>query len=98
MKFDVLGVPEGPVVSADAAEANGDWRAEITRRRRGTQRDRRRRARRTRQSSRGDGFVGLDLGDRVENVALRLPGDRPRVRAYSAISALDVLRRNLERT
>jgi hypothetical protein len=26
---------------------------------------------------------------------LHLPGDRPRIRAYSAISALDVLRRAL---
>jgi len=32
------------------------------------------------------------IGDTI-NTALRLPGDRPRVRAYSAISALDVLRR-----
>jgi len=46
----------------------------------------------------GTVFVGLDLGDGATNVALRLPGDRPRIRAYAAISALDALRRALERT
>jgi len=46
----------------------------------------------------GTVFVGLSLGENVANTALRLPGDRPRIRAYSAISALDVLRRALERT
>jgi len=33
----------------------------------------------------------------VEHVKLHLPGDRPRVRSYSAISALDALRRALDR-
>jgi hypothetical protein len=42
-------------------------------------------------------FVGLSFGDTVEHAQLRLPGDRPRVRAYSAISSLDVLRRALDR-
>ncbi len=98
MKFDVLGVPEGPVVSADAAEAmaigvrkllGADVGLSVTGVAGPEEQD---------SQAAGTVFVGLDLGDRVENVALRLPGDRPRVRAYSAISALDVLRRNLERT
>jgi nicotinamide mononucleotide (NMN) deamidase PncC len=45
----------------------------------------------------GTVFVGLAIGDTVQNVALRLPGDRPRIRSYSAISALDALRRALDR-
>jgi nicotinamide mononucleotide (NMN) deamidase PncC len=45
----------------------------------------------------GTVFVGLALGESAEHVELHLPGDRPRVRAYSAISALDVLRRALDR-
>jgi nicotinamide mononucleotide (NMN) deamidase PncC len=44
----------------------------------------------------GTVFVGLAFDGREEHVALRLPGDRPRVRAYSAISALDALRRSLD--
>ncbi len=39
----------------------------------------------------GTVFVGLDLGSTMDSAQLRLPGDRPRVRAYSTISALDVL-------
>jgi nicotinamide-nucleotide amidase len=98
VKFDVLGVPEGPVVSADAAEAmaigvrkllGADVGLSVTGVAGPEEQD---------GQAAGTVFVGLNLGDRVENVALRLPGDRPRVRAYSAISALDVLRRNLERT
>jgi nicotinamide mononucleotide (NMN) deamidase PncC len=42
-------------------------------------------------------FVGLAIGETVQHVALRLPGDRPRIRSYSAISALDALRRALDR-
>jgi len=45
----------------------------------------------------GTVFVGLALGDGpVTSVALRLPGDRTRIREYAAISALDVLRRALD--
>ncbi len=43
----------------------------------------------------GTVFVGLDLAGEVGSVELHLPGDRPRVRAYASISALDVLRRVL---
>jgi nicotinamide-nucleotide amidase len=43
----------------------------------------------------GTVFVGLSLGEHVTHSALHLPGDRPRVRSYAAISALDVLRRVL---
>ena len=44
----------------------------------------------------GTVFVGLALpGDRLVTRELRLPGDRPRVRQYGAISALDLLRRQL---
>jgi nicotinamide-nucleotide amidase len=46
----------------------------------------------------GTVFVGLSVGESLTHSALRLPGDRPRIRAYSAISALDVLRRTLERS
>jgi nicotinamide mononucleotide (NMN) deamidase PncC len=44
----------------------------------------------------GTVFVGLSLpGDRAVTRELHLPGDRQRVRQFSAISALDLLRRTL---
>jgi len=98
VKFDVLGVPEGPVVSAAAAESmasgarrllKSDVALSVTGVAGPEEQD---------GQAAGTVFVGLDLEGEVSSVALHLPGDRPRVRAYSAISALDVLRRALERT
>jgi nicotinamide-nucleotide amidase len=98
VKFDLLHVPEGPVVSASAAEAmargvrelfSADLGLSVTGVAGPDEQD---------GLAPGTVFVGLDLGERVEHVALRLPGDRPRVRAYSAISALDALRRALDRS
>jgi nicotinamide-nucleotide amidase len=97
VKFDLLHVPEGPVVSPDAAKAmargvrelfGSDLGLSVTGVAGPEEQD---------GLAPGTVYVGLDLGDRVEHVALRLPGDRPRVRAYSAISALDALRRALDR-
>ncbi|MFY9782761.1 MAG: competence/damage-inducible protein A [Acidimicrobiales bacterium] len=98
VKFDVLGVPEGPVVSIAAAEGmatgvrdllKSDVGLSVTGVAGPDEQD---------GQVPGTVFVGLSLGENVEHVALRLPGDRPRIRAYSAISALDVLRRALERS
>ncbi len=98
VKFDVLGVPEGPVVSGSAAEAmavgvrellNSDVGLSVTGVAGPDEQD---------GQTPGTVFVGLSCGEDLTHSALRLPGDRPRIRAYSAISALDVLRRALERT
>ena len=96
VKFDLLGVPVGPVVSADAAEVMASGvrtllKADIGLSVTGV-------AGPEEQDGQPPGtvFVGLSLGDTIQHAALRLPGDRPRVRAYSAISALDVLRRALD--
>ena len=97
VKFALLGVARGPVVSSDAAESmargvrtllGADIGLSVT----GV-------AGPNEQEGQPAGtvFVGFAIGDRVGHVALRLPGDRPRIRAYSAISALDVLRRELDR-
>jgi nicotinamide-nucleotide amidase len=97
VKFDLLGVPEGPVVSAAAAEAmarsvasrlGADVGLAVTGVAGPEPQD---------GQAPGTVFVGLHLDATSEHAALRLPGDRPRVRAYSAISALDVLRRALDR-
>ena len=96
VKFDVLGVPRGPVVSADTAKAmavgvrtllGSDVALSVTGVAGPEEQD---------GQPAGTVFVGIALGDRVEHVELHLPGDRPRVRAYSAISALDALRRALD--
>jgi nicotinamide-nucleotide amidase len=95
IKFDLLGVPDGPVVSAEAAEAmasgvrkllESDIGLSVTGVAGPEEQD---------GLAPGTVFVGLDLGGGATSVALRLPGDRPRIRSYAAISALDALRRAL---
>jgi nicotinamide-nucleotide amidase len=96
VKFDLLNVPVGPVVSAEAAEAmasgvrrllKADVGLSVTGVAGPEEQD---------GQPAGTVFVGLSIGDALQHAALRLPGDRPRVRAYSAISSLDVLRRALD--
>jgi nicotinamide-nucleotide amidase len=98
IKFDLLDVPEGPVVSAEAAEAmasgvrkllDSDIGLSVTGVAGPDEQD---------GQPPGTVFVGLDLGGGAISVELRLPGDRPRVRSYAAISALDALRRALQRS
>ncbi|MBW4078236.1 MAG: competence/damage-inducible protein A [Acidobacteria bacterium] len=96
VKFDLLDVPRGPVVSAEAAKAmavgvrrvlGADIGLSVTGVAGPEEQD---------GQPAGTVFVGIAIGEQVHEVALRLPGDRPRVRAYSAISALDALRRELD--
>jgi len=96
VKFNLLKVPVGPVVSGDAAEAmaigvrtllKADVGLSVTGVAGPEEQD---------GQPAGTVFVGLSLGESLQHAALRLPGDRPRVRAYSAISSLDVLRRALD--
>ncbi len=95
VKFDLLGVPEGPVVNDDAvlAMAAGARRvlgADVGLAVSGV-------AGPDHQDGVPPGtvFVGLALGEEVDSTVLRLPGDRDRVRQFSVISALDWLRRRL---
>ena len=96
VKFYVLGVPHGPVVSVIVAEAmatgvrtllGSDVGLSVTGVAGPEEQD---------GQPAGTVFVGVAIGERVDHVALHLPGDRPRVRSYSAISALDALRRALD--
>jgi nicotinamide mononucleotide (NMN) deamidase PncC len=43
----------------------------------------------------GTVFIGLAIDRDVDSIELHLPGDRRRIREFTAISALDVLRRRL---
>jgi nicotinamide-nucleotide amidase len=95
VKHSLLGVPEGPVVSGAAAEAmavgarrvlGSDVGVAVTGVAGPAEQD---------GQPVGTVFVGIALDDVVESVQLRLPGDRRRIRDFTAISALDVLRRRL---
>jgi nicotinamide-nucleotide amidase len=96
VKYEVLGVPEGPVVSEDAARAmaegarrvlGSDVGLSITGVAGPTEQD---------GQPPGTVFVGLSRPGRApEAFAFNVPGDRARVRQYATIAALDLLRRSL---
>ena len=95
VKFDLLGVPEGPVVSeaAAAAMAVGAQRvlgADVALALTGVA-----------GPSEQDGMpvgtlcVGLAIGESVQTRTFRMPGQRDQMRQMSVITALDLLRRML---
>ncbi|MEJ7561531.1 MAG: competence/damage-inducible protein A [Ilumatobacteraceae bacterium] len=95
VKRDMLGVPEGPVVSAEAATAMADnvrgvLGADVGLALTGV-------AGPAEQDGVPPGtlWVGVAIGDEVESHLVRLPGDRLRMRQFSVITALDALRRRL---
>jgi nicotinamide-nucleotide amidase len=95
IKFALLGVPEGPVVCASAAQAMAAGvrkllGAEVGLASTGV-------AGPSEQDGQpmGTVFLGLALGERVEAKEVRLPGDPDRIRQYAVISVLDLLRRRL---
>ncbi len=95
VKFDLLGVPEGPVVTAEAAAAM----AAGVRRRLGADVGLATTgvagpAEQEGQPA-GTVYLGLAYGAQSEARLVRLPGDRNRVRQYAVISLLDFLRQTL---
>ena len=95
VKFALLGVPEGPVVTAAAAEAMaaGVRRllgADVGLATTGV-------AGPTEQEGQpvGTVFLGLAQGERTRSTVVRLPGDRNRIRQYGVISLLNFLRLSL---
>jgi nicotinamide-nucleotide amidase len=92
VKFDLLDVPEGPVVTEDAAGAmaSGVRRllgADVGLATTGV-------AGPTEQEGRPPGTlcVGVAIGDDVRTAELRLPGTRNQMREFSVITALSLLR------
>lgn len=95
VKFGVLGVPEGPVVSEEAAAAMASGARRVLGADVGlgvtgvagpdTQDG----------QDVGTVFLGVDVRGDVTVGQVRLPGDRERIRQYAAISLLDLLRRRL---
>ncbi len=97
VKFALLGVPEGPVASEDAARAMAEGARSVLGSDVGLaitgvagpdpQDDR----------PPGTVFVGLArAGHPTEAFGFNVPGDRDRIRQYATIAALDLLRRSLE--
>jgi competence/damage-inducible protein CinA-like protein len=95
VKYDLLGVPRGPVVSEEAviAMAQGTRKvlgADVGLAVTGV-------AGPAEQDGQpvGTVFLGLALDDRVEAMHTRLPGDRERIRQFACISLLNLLRMRL---
>jgi nicotinamide-nucleotide amidase len=97
VKFDLLGVPEGPVVSEEAARAmavgarkalGADVGLAVTGVAGPAEQD---------DQPPGTVFFGLAMpgDDSGEAHLVNLPGDRERVRQFAAISLLDLLRKRL---
>ncbi len=98
VKFSLLGVPEGPVVSADAARAMAEGArrvlgADVALATTGV-------AGPAEQEGQAVGtvFLGLAMDDASEAQRVQLPGDRQRIRQYAVISAVNLLRRRLMRS
>ena len=96
VKFDLLEVPEGPVVSEAAAMAMADGvrrllGADVGLSTTGV-------AGPTEQEGQPPGTVwlGLAIEDEVDAVLVQLPGDRDRIRQMSVICLVDRLRRRLQ--
>jgi nicotinamide-nucleotide amidase len=95
VKFSLLEVPEGPVVSADAARAMAEGARRVLRTdaalaTTGV-------AGPTGQEGQpvGTVFLGLAMNGASEAQRVQLPGDRQRIRQYAVISAVNLLRRRL---
>ena len=92
VKFELLGVPKGPVVSTDAAKSMAlgvrqRLGADVGIATTGV-------AGPAEQEGHPPGavFLGLAHGEHAEALEVRLPGDRRRVREYAVISVLNLLR------
>lgn len=97
VKFDLLGVPPGPVVTEAAAAAMAEGVRKVVGADVGLGITGVAGPDDQEGVAPGTIFVGLALPDRpTETRQFRLPGDRERVRQYGAITALDLLRRALD--
>jgi nicotinamide-nucleotide amidase len=95
VKFDVLGVPDGPVVSEEAAAAMAEGVAKLLDADVGLSVTGVAGPAEQEGKPVGTVYFGVTINGRTEAVYVRLPGDRPRIRQYATISLLDLLRRRL---
>ncbi len=95
VKFDLLGVPEGPVVCEEAAIAMAEGARRVLGAGVGLSVTGVAGPEEQDGQPVGSVFVGVALEERSEAVHLRLAGDRTVIRQLAAVSALDLLRRRL---
>ncbi|MFL6204937.1 MAG: competence/damage-inducible protein A [Acidimicrobiales bacterium] len=95
VKYDVLDVPEGPVISAAAATAMADGVRRLLKTEVGVSMTGVAGPAEQEGQPPGTVWLGTAVGDDVDARQLRLPGDRDRVRQLTVISAMDMLRRKL---
>jgi nicotinamide-nucleotide amidase len=95
VKFDLLDVPEGPVVSDDAARAMADGVRRLLKADVGISTTGVAGPAEQEGNPPGTVWLGVAVADDVEARLVRLPGDRDRVRQLSVISLMDLLRRKL---
>ncbi len=96
VKFDVLRVPVGPVITAEAAKAMAEGARDVLCADVGLSMTGVAGPDPQEDKPPGTVFVGLARPDHeTASFAFKVPGDRDRVRQYATIAALDLLRRSL---
>jgi len=95
VKYDLLDVPEGPVVSLEAAKAMADGVRKLLQADVGLGVTGVAGPEDQEGQPVGTVFCGWAIGDDVDAVRVQLPGDRRRVRDFATITLLDLLRRRL---
>jgi nicotinamide-nucleotide amidase len=96
VKYNLLGVPDGPVVTEAAARAMAEGARRVLGSDVGLALTGVAGPDEQEGQTPGTVFVGLArAGSDTESLEAHLPGDRDRVRQYATISALDLLRRRL---
>jgi nicotinamide-nucleotide amidase len=95
VKYDLLGVPVGPVVSAEAAEAMAEGAARVLGADVGLSLTGVAGPAEQEHRPVGTTFIGLHTPAGTTSRELRFPGERDQVRQLATISALDLLRLQL---
>ncbi len=95
VKYDMLRVPQGPVVTPQAAVAMAEGARRVLDADVGLALTGVAGPSEQEEQAVGTVHIGIALGDVAEPVSVRLPGTRDQVRQYAVISALDALRRRL---
>ena len=95
VKFDLLGVPEGPVVTEETARAMAEGACKVLEADVGLSITGVAGPVEQEGKPVGTTFFGVCLDGRTDVTHSQLPGDRERVRQFAVISVLDLLRRRL---
>lgn len=95
VKFGLLDVPEGPVVSADAAEAMARGACKALESDAGVSVTGVAGPARQEDQPVGTVFMAVALDGKVESAEAHFPGNRRHIRQFSTVSVLDMLRRRL---